>query len=159
MLWRMAQIYRPNAAAIIMSADGKLLICERTREAGAWQFPQGGIDPGESDMDAIIREVEEEVGYKPQHYTIEVCRGGYRYDYPPEVLQYVREKRNQPYVGQEQTYFLCRLHENAPEPVLDDHEFCAYRWIEPQDFQIDWLPDFKKEVYAAVLKDFLGVDV
>ncbi len=153
----MAEQYRPNVAAIILRADGKLLICERTREAGAWQFPQGGIDPGESALVAIQREVEEEVGYTPAHYRIESSRAGYRYNYPPEVLQYVREKRKQPYVGQEQEYFLCRLLEEAPDPVLDEHEFCAYRWIDPQEFQIDWLPDFKKEVYVTVLKDFLGV--
>ncbi len=153
----MEKLYRPNVAGIIVCADGKILICERSRQAGAWQFPQGGIDPGESAQEAIQREVEEEVGYTPAHYVIECSAAGYRYDYPPEVLEYVREKRRQPYVGQEQEYFLCRLHADAPEPTIDEREFCAYRWIAPEEFQIDWLPDFKKAVYAAVLKDFFGI--
>ncbi len=153
-VWRMEKLYRPNVAGIMMRNDGMILICERTKQRGAWQFPQGGIDPGESAQDAAQREIMEEVGYLPMHYSILCSRAGYRYDYPQEVLEFVREKRKQPYVGQEQEYFLCLLHDDAPEPTLDQREFGAYRWIKPEEFQLDWLPDFKKKVYADVLKDF-----
>ena len=78
-------------------------------------------------------------------------------EYPPEVLEYVREKRRQPFVGQAQEYFLCRLHADAPEPVLDDREFCDYKWIAPAEFKLEWLPEFKKKVYARVLEDFFNV--
>ncbi len=61
------------------------------------------------------------------------------------------------FVGQEQEYFLCRLHADAPEPSLDHREFCAYRWIAPAGFKLEWLPEFKKEVYARVLADFFNV--
>lgn len=59
------------------------MICERSRDPGAWQFPQGGIDPGETALEAVHREVCEEVGFLPSQYSIEESRGGYRYDYPP----------------------------------------------------------------------------
>ena len=103
------------------------------------------------------REIREEVGFLPSQYDVVESRGGYRYDYPPEVLEYVREKRQQPFVGQEQEYFLCRLRADAPEPSLDHREFCAYRWIAPARFRLEWLPEFKKEVYARVLADFFNV--
>lgn len=32
-------------------------------------------------------------------------------------------------MGQEQEYFLYRLHVDIPELSLDHREFCAYRWI------------------------------
>lgn len=67
-------------------------------------------------MEAVKREVREEVGFLPSQYDLVESRGGYRYDYPPEVLDYVREKRQQSFVRQEQEYFLCRLHADAPEP-------------------------------------------
>lgn len=153
----MEKLYRPNVAGLMVRADGKLLICERCRQAGAWQFPQGGIDPGETALEAVKREVREEVGFLPSQYDIAESRGGYRYDYPAEVLEYVRQKRRQPFVGQEQEYFLCRLHAEAPEPTLDGREFCACRWIDPQEFRLAWLPEFKKEVYARVLADFFNV--
>lgn len=153
----MEKLYRPNVAGLMVRADGKLLICERSRQAGAWQFPQGGIDPGETAQEAVRREIQEEVGYLPSQYSMEESRDGYRYDYPPEVLDYVRKKRHQPFVGQEQEYFLCRLRPDAPEPRLDYREFCAYRWIAPEEFRLEWLPDFKREVYARVLADFFNV--
>ena len=73
------------------------------------------------------------------------------------MVDYVRKKRDQPFVGQEQEYFLCRLHADAPEPTLDYREFCAFRWIAPEEFRLEWLPDFKKEVYARVLAEFFNV--
>jgi putative (di)nucleoside polyphosphate hydrolase len=148
------KLYRPNAAAVIVNQEGLLLVCERAKEVHAWQFPQGGIDPGEDALQAVQREVWEEVGYLPEYYVIEKGRTGYRYDYPAEVLQHVREVRKQPYVGQEQTYFFCRLVPGAPEPVLDQREFKAYKWIRPEEFDLNWLPEFKREVYREVMDNF-----
>ena len=53
--------YRPNVAALIVNPVGNLLICERWTIPGAWQFPQGGVDSGESLEQALYREVREEV--------------------------------------------------------------------------------------------------
>ena len=49
--------YRANVAALVLNPAGGLLICERATIAGAWQFPQGGVDPGESPEEALFREV------------------------------------------------------------------------------------------------------
>ncbi len=146
--------YRPNVAAIIVNQQGLLLVCERTKENRSWQFPQGGIDEGENALEAVSREIWEEVGFLPEHYIIESGRTGYRYDYPAEVLDLIKTKRGKPFAGQEQSYFLCRLTEEAPEPVLDQREFQAFRWIKPEDFNFDWLPEFKRDVYREVMDNF-----
>jgi predicted NUDIX family NTP pyrophosphohydrolase len=36
------------------------------REAGVWSIPKGLIEPGEADLDAALREFEEETGLRPQ---------------------------------------------------------------------------------------------
>ena len=41
------------------------------------------------------------------------------------TINYVREKRQQPFVGQEQEYFLCRLHADAPESSLGYWDFTS----------------------------------
>lgn len=143
----------------MVNGDGNLLICERLNTPGAWQFPQGGVDDGEDMREGLFREVREEIGLKPEHYQILAQRDGYRYLYPPEVrAKKIKKHGNH---GQEQTYFLCKLNGNAP--LIDVHqsppEFGAYRWIQPDEFDLDWVPKFKHEVYISVMKDFFGVDL
>ena len=50
--------------AIVTDADGRLLLIRRGHqpEAGRWSLPGGRVTPGESDADAVIREVREETG-------------------------------------------------------------------------------------------------
>jgi putative (di)nucleoside polyphosphate hydrolase len=151
--------YRPNVAALMVNADGNLLICERTGVPGAWQFPQGGVDAGESMEEALFREVQEEIGIGKSHYEIIDQRDGYRYLYPPDVrAKKVRKHGNH---GQEQTYFLCKLKPTAPPIDVNQtpQEFGAYRWIVPDEFDLDWLPLFKHEVYRSVMADFFGISL
>ncbi len=152
--------YRPNVAALMINGAGQLLVCERLLNPGAWQFPQGGVDEGEPLEVAILREVEEEIGLKPEDYEVERSKGGYRYDYPPGV-QKNKPPHKAKFVGQEQTYFLCRVSEGAPEVNLmqEPREFGQARWIEPEKFELDWLPDFKKETYRQVMHDFFSVEL
>jgi len=147
--------YRKNVAAILVDHQGRILICERRKPDDAWQFPQGGVDKGETSLQALLREVEEEVGLLPEHYDVEYSRGVYRYKYPDKVS----EKKG--YRGQAQTYYLCRIKEGAPEPRIAKNckEFKDYQWIYPCEFKRKWLPKFKEEVYEHVLWDFFDVEM
>lgn len=151
--------YRPNVAALVVNPEGNLLICERFTLPGAWQFPQGGVDAGESLEQALFREVREEVGLRADHYEVIERRDGYRYLYPEEVRgKKVRKHGNH---GQEQTYFLCHLKQGAPPVNVNQkpREFRAYRWILPEEFDLDWLPAFKRDVYREVMRDFFKIEL
>ena len=63
--------YRPNVGIIICNNAKKVLWAKRVDE-DAWQFPQGGINEGESPKDAMYRELMEEVGLSSEH--VEVMR-------------------------------------------------------------------------------------
>jgi putative (di)nucleoside polyphosphate hydrolase len=151
--------YRPNVAALIVNSAGNLLICERWTIPGAWQFPQGGVDAGETPEQALFREVREEVGLEAGHYEVIHRREGYRYLYPHAVRG--KKLRKHGSHGQEQTYFLCHLKSDAPQVNVrqKQQEFGAYRWILPAEFDLDWLPAFKREVYREVMRDFFQVEL
>jgi putative (di)nucleoside polyphosphate hydrolase len=146
--------YQANVAAILRHRDGRIFIAERLANPGAWQFPQGGVDEGESHEVAMKRELWEEIGVSPEHYRLGEKRGPYYYLFPPGVT-----KRG--HHGKEQYYFLCEyLADDDRIQVETEHpEFRAWRWIQPQEFSIEWLPEMKREVYRQVFRDFFGLQI
>ncbi len=144
--------YRPNVAGILRNSKGKVLVCERLGKDGAWQFPQGGVDDGETALEALYRELEEEIGVTRELYTVVEQRGGYRYKFAEGRLKFGT------YGGQEQTYFLCDYHGKKSQIVIDtDHpEFQSADWIKPARFDLNAVPKFKQAVYEQVFKDFFG---
>jgi putative (di)nucleoside polyphosphate hydrolase len=144
--------YRPAVAAILKDRRGGILIGERYDIAGAWQFPQGGIKPGESRREALARELMEELSLPVTAYEVIEEKGPYRYLLPAGQTKHG-------FRGQAHNYFLLRL--QAPKSKIDIHssrpEFRRTRWIFPEQFQVEWLPPMKRRVYERVLKDFFGV--
>ncbi|MCP2255294.1 ADP-ribose pyrophosphatase YjhB, NUDIX family [Prauserella aidingensis] len=49
---------------IVHDADGRLLLVRRANEParGRWSLPGGRVEPGETDRDAVVRELAEETG-------------------------------------------------------------------------------------------------
>ena len=60
----MHQPDKPAIAAAVIIQDGRLLLVRRRVAEGSlsWQFPAGGIEPGETAEDAAVRETFEETG-------------------------------------------------------------------------------------------------
>ncbi len=54
----------PCVGAVINDSEGRLLLIRRGHEPGAglWSLPGGRIEPGETDQQAVAREVLEETG-------------------------------------------------------------------------------------------------
>jgi putative (di)nucleoside polyphosphate hydrolase len=146
--------YRPNVAAIIRRKDGRILIGERFNIPGGWQFPQGGVKKSEPIAQALVRELQEEVSLGPGDFRIVDCKGPYRY-----LFDEGRTKEG--YHGQEQTYFLVDLlaSESQVDAATKSPEFRQIRWMRPEEFEIEWLPRFKQDVYRQVLLDFFGVKI
>jgi putative (di)nucleoside polyphosphate hydrolase len=147
-------LYRPNVAAILLNMENYMLVAQRSGLRSAWQFPQGGVDPGEGLEEALFREVEEEIGVTHEHIQLLDRKGGYRYDFPKGRLKYGI------YGGQEQVYYLCRFLGKDRDINLDtEHrEFDRWRWIKPEKFDMEWVPRFKRDVYRRVFKDFFGME-
>jgi len=144
--------YRPNVAAIIVSsaypAEKMVFVAERSDISGMWQFPQGGIDAGETPTQTLFRELEEEIGTA----EIEVV-GEYpewiSYDFPKHVA-----KRMHPFHGQTQRYFLVRLKDEALINLETEHpEFKDYQYVDV-DSVLDMVAKFKRPVYEQVIKHF-----
>ena len=64
-----AEGYRANVGIVIINDRGQVFWARRQGQH-SWQFPQGGVDEGESPEQTMYRELREEVGLKPEHVKI-----------------------------------------------------------------------------------------
>jgi len=144
--------YRPNVAAIIVSSaypqEKKVFVAERNDISGMWQFPQGGIDAGETPTQALFRELEEEIG-TDEIEIIGEHPEWISYDFPKHVA-----KKMQPFHGQTQRYFLVRLKDDTLVNLETEHpEFIDHKYVDI-DQVLDMVAKFKRPVYAQVMEHF-----
>ena len=144
--------FRANVGIILANADNKLLLGGRVGAKG-WQFPQGGMQRGEEPVDAMFRELHEEVGLEAGDVDmLGVTRDWLRYRLPE---QYIRRHSKPLCIGQKQKWFLLRLiaaDEKVRFDRCDKPEFDRARWVH------FWRPVneviyFKRRVYARALHE------
>ena len=144
--------YRPNVGIILCNCRNEVFWGKRVREH-SWQFPQGGIKHGETPVQAMYRELQEEVGLMPAHVRIlGRTRDWLRYDVPAQWLR--REWRTN-YRGQKQIWFLLRLTGRDNDVSLRASvkpEFDAWRWHQYWA-PLDTVIEFKRGVYQQALTE------
>ncbi len=144
--------FRPNVGIILLNQRNQVFWGKRIR-SHSWQFPQGGIDRGETPEQAMYRELHEEVGLKPEHVSIVArTRDWLRYEVPDRFIR--RDARGH-YKGQKQIWYLLRLmakdwHLNLR--ATSHPEFDAWRW---NDYWVplDVVVEFKRGVYEMALTE------
>ncbi|MFA6394743.1 MAG: RNA pyrophosphohydrolase [Sulfurimonas sp.] len=146
------KFYRPNVAAVIVSHEypdkKEIFIAERNDMHDVWQFPQGGIDEGESPEEALFRELKEEIGTKKVEIIAEYP-DWIAYDFPSHVAA-----KMTPFAGQKQRYYLVRLKKGAKIDLDTKHpEFIQYRFVEI-DSLLGQIAHFKKPIYEQVISHF-----
>ena len=146
--------YRANVGIIIANGWGDVLWAKRIQADDSWQFPQGGIDRGETPEQAVYRELYEEVGLQPHQVTmVGQTQNWLSYEIPDHLIR----KRQKPRcIGQKQRWFLMKL-DGSPEDISfdcgDKAEFSEWQWVSY------WYPttnvvDFKRAVYRRALREF-----
>ena len=147
-------LYRPNVGVVLFHPDGRVWLGRRanTPEPYNWQFPQGGVDPGEDLASAAHRELAEETGARSVTY-LGRTDGWLAYDFP---AGHGGTKALRGWKGQKQVWFALRFDGAEAEFNLAAHpppEFDAWRWG-----YLDEAPElvvpFKRGSYEAVARAF-----
>lgn len=145
--------FRANVGIMLTNEHGQLLWARRVGGRNAWQFPQGGINEGESPEEALYRELYEEVGLTEQSVQVlGSTRGWLRYKLP---RRYIRKGQHPVCIGQKQKWFLLRLLDGDDAVVLDTNatpEFDRWQWVSYW-YPLNQVISFKREVYRRALKE------
>lgn len=148
--------FRPNVGIILTRPGGDLLWARRVGGQNAWQFPQGGINSGESVEAALYRELEEEVGLLPQHVTVlGVTRGWLRYRLPSRFVR----QQSPVCIGQKQKWYLLALRGTDADINLgigETPEFDHYLWVSYW-YPMNNVVTFKRDVYRRALRELAPV--
>ncbi len=147
--------FRANVGMIVTRENGDVLWGRCLRNHG-WQFPQGGIDIGETAEEALYRELYEEVGLGVDDIKVMGRTTGWlRYRLP---LRYQRQHASPRCVGQKQVWFLLQLRGDETTIRLDavDHpefdRWCWVSWWQP----LSDIIFFKRRVYERALIELAG---
>ena len=136
---------------MLIAADRRVFVGRRPKQPDAWQMPQGGVDRGETPVEAACRELGEEVG-TTKALLLRESRDWIAYDVPDD-LQPAHWKGR--WRGQAQKWFALAF--TGSDADIDiaahDREFDAWQWVPARDLPSLIVP-FKRPVYEAVLKEF-----
>lgn len=142
--------YRINVGIVVFNSFGLVLTGERLQFAGAWQFPQGGVDAGEEPIVTARRELYEEVGIRDAIFVHEK-KDWLKYDFPPEL----KDPRITKYQGQSQKWFLFYWNHPIEDCNLEVHEreFTKVQFMPIRDTLKSIVP-FKLDVYKEIVNEF-----
>jgi putative (di)nucleoside polyphosphate hydrolase len=142
--------YRANVGIMLVNRDHSVMAGEAYHYPGEWMMPQGGIDAGESPLQAMKRELVEETGisFDKTRFIHEHHKWlSYRSTRP-------LEKYGLFYLGQRQKWFLLEYTGSPPDPELaQDREFRSFDWVK-SDWLLKRAARFKVSLYEDVFAEF-----
>lgn len=147
--------YRACVGVALFNSKGKVFVGERIDTPGAWQMPQGGVDPGETTEQTALRELAEEIGTNKAE-IIRTSPQTLRYDLPDDMI---KRLWNGKYRGQEQTWVAMRFigeHSDINLNAFDPPEFSDWQWINLSE-AIDLIVPFKRALYTEVIEMFSDI--
>ena len=140
---------RIGVGIIVLNNQNKVFVGKRKDNPGdKWQMPQGGVDKGESYINAMKRELFEETSIRNIKILKEVNRI-YEYELPEYLVGIIWKGK---FRGQKQKWFIAKFlgEENEINIKTKHPEFIEWKWLEMNDLP-KVIVDFKKDVYEKLL--------
>ena len=113
----------------ILKYKDKYLVVKRSEDddfmPGAWEFPGGNINPGETIEDGLRRELKEEIGF-------------YLYNEEKKVINYseeIKQKKGKITHVIELDFLINCINDNFPIKLSDEHY--DYQWVEKDSDLLD----------------------
>jgi 8-oxo-dGTP pyrophosphatase MutT (NUDIX family) len=130
-----------TCAITLRNSEGKILLVCSPKHKGKWTLPGGHIEPGETILEAAIRETKEETGLNAKPIVIfnhgEIIN-------PPDFYRPIHV-----------IYFDCLLETEENDVALDSNEGSSFMWCDPESaLAIDLAKGYEADIrgYITYLK-------
>jgi putative (di)nucleoside polyphosphate hydrolase len=142
--------FRAGVVIVVRHPDLEhVMAFERVDARGSWQLPQGGMNEGETPIDAAWRELMEETGLGADQVDVLAEYPDWvAYEWPDDLRKGKPGRRDR--IGQVQRWFLFNAHHEGIVPAPDGSEFVAWKWV-TTGWLIDHVPEFRRAAYQRVL--------
>ena len=140
---------RKGVGVVVLNHEDKVFVGKRRdNPIDKWQMPQGGVDQGESFLNAMKRELFEETGIR-NFKIIKEIEGMTEYELPEYLLGKIWRGK---YRGQRQKWFVIRFLGDDNEINLNTSkpEFKEWKWVNLDDLP-NIIVDFKKKLYKSLV--------
>lgn len=129
---------RPGAYAIITrKEDDKIGIVTANNK---YFYLGGGIEIGETPLEALKRESIEEIGYTLKSLT------------PYKIINSYEHGQKKGYIDVTANVYLVELDKKVAEPIEDDHEFL---WIQPKEYLNKMYFNWHNYILNCYVEDYI----
>ena len=142
---------RNGVGIVLLNNKNKVFVAKRIdNPKNYWQMPQGGIDDGEDNLKAALRELKEETSINNVELIKEI-EGYLTYNLPNNLLGIIWKGK---FKGQKQKWFVFKFNGNDKEINLKTKkpEFLEWKWTDLENIT-DTVVDFKLEIYKKIKEE------
>jgi putative (di)nucleoside polyphosphate hydrolase len=147
-------LYRSGVGIMLINRNKEIFVGKRIdNNSDSWQMPQGGLDVGETEDEAMVRELKEETGISDFDIKILSRSRDHFYYNLPYKLQ--KKFWGGKYLGQKQRWYLLEFigDEKLINVTTENPEFSEWKWIMREKIVSAIVP-FKRELYEEIIAEF-----